>query len=808
MDSSSLGLAWGRFSSHRRARSSDISAPGSDAALPLIAVTSNGTRYLLPSEDATTTTSPLLLKPPSVPQHSRSKSWSTSKEKNHEFPSSYKAALSLPTNPLSSLRRAASSAKRSHKTSSSISSSSISSSWSTSLHGSSSSIDIPAPQKSSPLTSAASTPPQRPPRPPCGLFEDEPDASPPGVEDDDPMMQGLMLKSDQAFAAVGLALADAAYSTHMVTQAAALPTVMRSRSVLLPQKGLGFLASPTTTTTQSPAPLRRGPGGPLASRPVRRNSLQSSHSTSSNNGHGAARPQPSATTKTKKMGKRNVMLPRKLRLTTITQSVNELLANRTSTAAAAAKRRSAGSLSSTYSDYTEEDNDQPSHKRNSSITAARRQHRRGTSFALCATDDEGTLTASQMYHREMLPNSVAAWMGTDSALADEDDAADDQAPGHESATNEYDFLVTSPNLPIQPPPPPTSSAENNHAAGARSLSVEGGGSSLPPLPPPPPPPKNPARFGARARTSHLSPIPEMLVATPPAEGQRRRRKSSVKISPKSKRGSGGGSGGANRSVATTRDSLYLVGTAYSQTSPLFRHGHIEFQHKGKVKAAGDEECEEVVGDGQHLDWPAFHSSVLCDADDLEAGFAQDEADAMADELGDWFDEFGFESHGTLIRGSCVVPAGASSGYKEEGNGASRAAAARSTASSRSSASTISDAELPMPASPDRSPSLAKMQGWSFAQAERHDHARRYARGADPHASDPIPVAVEEQTSPRGLGLNTYGLPQGGGQGEAARASKLGGPSRGPRMSCNLSDDLGQFLAWNPTAFHDLEEDDQ
>ncbi len=735
MDNSALGFAWGRLS-HRRTRSGDPS----NTPAP-IEFTRDGTRYTL---EPKATPSP---KTPST-QHSRSKSWSTSKDKGQaakshiffqfaDYPN-FKATLS-PPNPLD-LHRAASSSKGSHRSNNSISSLSTKD---TSLHGSSSSIEIP--QRQFPAIA-----PQRPPRPPRGLFEDEDDEEDSAAVADemhldhtaDENIMGLIRQSDRAFEDVGVALADATYSTYVAQAKPDMLVLSRGNSVRRRRQGI----TPPVTARRSSINSNRS---------IRRNSIHSSQSTSTK-GH-AARPPT-----TKKMGKRNVLLPRKLRMT-LSQSVSDLLTSR------ASKRISVtSSLSSIYSDQLEE---HTPHHRNSSITAAKRQscqqqtqrHSTDSKFSLYATDSQN-LTASQMYHRDMLPNSVMAWMGTDSVFAEPDDMdeADDEELSHEF--EDKCNLATEPEG-TQPLPAGMVSAE--HAAEARPLSVEGS-------PPPPPPPKNPARFGARARTSQLAPIPEMLVAS--AEGERRRRKSSlIKLLPKSTRL------GAKAKAATTRDSLYLVGTAYSKASPLFRHGHIEFQHKSPKATPAEDGAQD--GADQNVDWPKFHSSVLCDADGLASGMAQDEANAMADELGDWFDEFGFESHGTLVKSGRTRKAADRTSCSME-----------SSRSSASSSSTISDADLPMPASPDRSP-FAKMQSWSFGQAERNAAS---APGRDEHCSDPIPVVTEIE-----LGLETYGLPAEDGEFSPKNASHSA-----PRMSCNLSEDLGQFLAWNPTVFNDGHEEDE
>lgn len=300
--------------------------------------------------------------------------------------------------------------------------------------------------------------------------------------------------------------------------------------------------------------------------------------------------------------------------------------------------------------------------------------------------------------------------------------------------------------------------------------------------PPPPPPKNPARLRARARLSQLPPIPETQIAA--ANGDRRRRKSSAAKSLKGRRGT-------IRAKALPRDSMYLVGTAYSKASPLFRHGHIEFLqngHKADGAAAGNAQEEEV---DDEVDWITYHSSIMCDVSDLSMGMAEDESNAMADELGDWFDEFGFESHGTLVKSSLSRPPRPLS---------SRSTSTSPRNSAASSSSTISDADLPMPASPDQSP-FTKMQSWSFSQAERNASTTSalQRRQMDEHSTDPIPVLAEIEAA-----FPVYGLPSTTDDFSMKQIPRrMSGP--GPRMSCNLSEDLGQFLAGNPTGFYEDDE---
>ncbi|KAM3507856.1 hypothetical protein MY10362_001514 [Beauveria mimosiformis] len=804
MDSSSLGLAWGRLS-HRRTRSSDPSSNNT----PPIEFTSDGTKYTLASETPTHESC--------TAQHGRSKSWTTSKEKSQTTTrlsmffhstdySNYRAFLS-PPNPLD-LHRTTSSSRGSHRTSKSTLSISTKN---TTLSGSSSSIELPK--------RLSAPPPQRPPRPARGLFEDDSDGELSPVAEDQPVdchhhdaaddnIQGLIRQSDRAFADVGIALADVTYNTY-AAQAKPSMLVLSRSSLVRRRRQQGLPPLPVSAAPRSSMQSNRST--------ARRGSFQSTHSTSTK---GRSVRHPAAT---KKMGKRSVLLPRKLRLT-LSQSVSDLLPSR------ASKRVSAtSSLSSVYSDYL--DDDQTAHKRNSSITAAKRQsalpakrHSGESKFSLCATHGRN-LTASQMYHREMLPNSVVAWMGTDSCIStepgDDDDDDDDDDDGGEDGDETDDEelshdLEKNGNLATEAEPTQLNAGGGGGAAAAAAAvdSAENAAEARPTLsaegPPPPPPPKNPARFGARARTSQLAPIPEMLVAS--AQGERRRRRSSLMMNKTTTTSSKSKRAGAKTEAAattTTRDSLYLIGTAYSRASPLFRHGHIEFQHKSLRAKKNDDhdhdDGEEPDSADQHeVDWPKYHCSALCGTDDLVSGMAQDEANAMADELGDWFDEFGFESHGTLVRSGRPRKASPSS---------SSSSSSESSRSSASSASTMSDADLPMPASPDRSPSsssFARMHSWSFGQAERNASASAAAR--DEHASDPIPVMMEMGME---LGLDTYGLPSSMEREEEEHLKKKQmkqdlsfAASGGPRMSCNLSQDLGQFLARNPTLFDDINEEDE
>jgi hypothetical protein len=122
------------------------------------------------------------------------------------------------------------------------------------------------------------------------------------------------------------------------------------------------------------------------------------------------------------------------------------------------------------------------------------------------------------------------------------------------------------------------------------------------------------------------------------------------------------------------DYLFLRGTPYTLTKPLFRHGPITLSKAdmGKVVMTMDDT----------LDWTAFQMAILGGAGELFLDEFEEEDDKMAEDLTDWFSGFGFESLGGLVVAEQPVSSRSSS---------------RSTMSSIQS----TDQDLPIPISTER-----------------------------------------------------------------------------------------------------------
>jgi hypothetical protein len=89
--------------------------------------------------------------------------------------------------------------------------------------------------------------------------------------------------------------------------------------------------------------------------------------------------------------------------------------------------------------------------------------------------------------------------------------------------------------------------------------------------------------------------------------------------------------------------LYLKSTPFTMTLPSFKHGKITLSkvEVNKVKMTVDDT----------MDWTAFQMAILGGAGDLMSDLYDDEEDVendMVDDVSIWFDTFGFESFGELV----------------------------------------------------------------------------------------------------------------------------------------------------------------
>lgn len=85
--------------------------------------------------------------------------------------------------------------------------------------------------------------------------------------------------------------------------------------------------------------------------------------------------------------------------------------------------------------------------------------------------------------------------------------------------------------------------------------------------------------------------------------------------------------------------FYFKSTPFSFTSPTFRHGHISFLKSEMGRGA--------LTMDDTLDWTAFQMAIL-GAGDMMPDVYDDEEPKFNEDVSQWFDSFGFESHGALI----------------------------------------------------------------------------------------------------------------------------------------------------------------
>ncbi|GJN79739.1 hypothetical protein PLIIFM63780_003258 [Purpureocillium lilacinum] len=239
-------------------------------------------------------------------------------------------------------------------------------------------------------------------------------------------------------------------------------------------------------------------------------------------------------------------------------------------------------------------------------------------------------------------------------------------------------------------------------------------------------------------------------------------------------------------VATTRhqqrrnsddDFIYLNGTDISFTNRSFRHGPIACHRPEPTKRDAELEVDESV------DWTAFHMAIMGGAGDLASGLYEDEQEDMAEEMAEWFDEFGFETHGQLIP-SC--------------DDSSRSSSQSDTSSSPSTVDL--DADLPIPVHMEQ-PNLYHAHSRSDGSIDptagpfdairffRSSSLKRWRAMEEPAYWAPSirrnsgrkPM---KRPDPLVVGNEDYGY------GDVSETVADMAP-----MSCNLESDLGDYLRW-------------
>ncbi|KAI5467545.1 hypothetical protein BGZ63DRAFT_419243 [Mariannaea sp. PMI_226] len=142
--------------------------------------------------------------------------------------------------------------------------------------------------------------------------------------------------------------------------------------------------------------------------------------------------------------------------------------------------------------------------------------------------------------------------------------------------------------------------------------------------------KTAVRFSIPPVQKPLPPIPEVSVATPKHDKsnkvakQRKRARRPLRLAPAEEK----------------NGILYLPGTPFTLTNPMFRQGSIMIS-KADI-------CQNVKAMDDTLDWTAFQMAILCGAGDLFPDLTWEEDRKQVDDITAWFDSFGFKSCGTLL----------------------------------------------------------------------------------------------------------------------------------------------------------------
>ncbi|KAK3187155.1 hypothetical protein K4F52_004058 [Lecanicillium sp. MT-2017a] len=271
-------------------------------------------------------------------------------------------------------------------------------------------------------------------------------------------------------------------------------------------------------------------------------------------------------------------------------------------------------------------------------------------------------------------------------------------------------------------------------------------------PTPPLPPKNPARLG-RSHIANLPTIPESLITSLENDLRRRGSIRSFRLS-------------RNGSLAERRVSQYLRGAQLSMAhGPPSRRASVH--HHSPVSSHDDASS----------DWSDYNtpSTASPDTPCIPGLPAPEEyEDEVPDDMAEWFDEFGFESHGRLIDAASPSSRRRS---QNQGHGHSATRSLNSVHSMDSSTSTLEDPDSPVPNKAEvvMPQSLEQMNA---NPASYKYHLSTLTRLQVPGSSAHVPH---------------YELPMD---------PEVKEPSPAPRMSCNLSEDLDSFLAWNPTPVAD------
>lgn len=208
--------------------------------------------------------------------------------------------------------------------------------------------------------------------------------------------------------------------------------------------------------------------------------------------------------------------------------------------------------------------------------------------------------------------------------------------------------------------------------------------------------------------------------------------------------------------------VYFLGTILSTANLSFRHGRI---------ACHRPEPEDVAT--SPVDWCAFQMAILGGAGDLMTDMGEDDESQIANEMSDWFETFGFETHGELI---------------SDGSSSLKCDRYRHKLSS-SLHNTKSNPDLLIPGHGDETHKRSRSEPIRFFRGDNKEKRLLDARAKRYSLRDSNGRAVRVRANPLIVGDS-----QMSGQVSEETAEAM-------QLSCSMTQDLREFLQWEAEQIH-------
>ncbi|PHH66298.1 hypothetical protein CDD81_7891 [Ophiocordyceps australis] len=212
--------------------------------------------------------------------------------------------------------------------------------------------------------------------------------------------------------------------------------------------------------------------------------------------------------------------------------------------------------------------------------------------------------------------------------------------------------------------------------------------------------------------------------------------------------------------------IFLRSTTFSSANRSFRHGPIALSRPDPAQASADSSDETV-------DWAAFQMAILGGAGELASRAYDEDERQMADDVAEWFETFGFETHGELIAGEA----------DQQGARCSSCSSSASSARSPRSSTANSDMDLPIPVECEVQMDKNYWQGGLDQGTPAGKLCMDKFLGSSGVRRWPVAEADKQRTKPRRAPAAVPSV-------AAPRPS-----AETTAMACNLEHDLGDFLRW-------------